>query len=181
MPVIYETVAGKVWFRTITQRLIRATFNRSIVVDDLLDISKYSIELISAQGNIVSVLDVKGADPDGNGETLYADLFISKPTIDSVYKITISNLRTGDAKLIESVYGYVKSRLTKVDSILSKLPKMYNTDLNASTLTQLIIGFGSSDDLIGGGEDYDAINLESTVTASSTYGTATFGTSTFGG
>lgn len=178
----YQPVAGRIWLRTITRRVIRVTFNRDVIVEDALDATKYTIALFNSTGQEVELLGIQGNDPDGNGETQYIDLRLTRPTLGADYKITIANIRTADGKVIESVEGYIRGRLTKTDSILDKLSKVYNVDLDDSVLAHVLAGVGISDDIIGAGEnDYDAVAVAESGVTSSTFGTATFGTNTFGG
>jgi len=178
----YESVSGRIWLRTITRRLIRVTFNRDVIVEDALNQTKYTVSLFSSSGQEIEILGVRGTDPDGDGETRYVDLVLSRPTLGSDYKIVVVNIRTADGKIIEAAEGYIRGRLTKTDSILDKLSKVYDVDLDNSVLAHVLAGVGISDDIIGAGEnDYDAVALADSGLTSSTFGTATFGTNTFGG
>jgi len=174
------TKAGIIEIKTLARKLIQVIFEEAIVIDNqfLLD-TNYSITTLDSGANAVVVRAIRGYDLN-NYTTTLVNLEVSQTTLDVVYEINISNLKTTDGLTLVGLRGFFTGRNTKYDAAMGFFPNYVSNDFS-DILPNILLAVSKSDEEMGGGTGDFRPLPRSTSTGASTFGTATFGTNTLGG
>lgn len=178
------SVESKITISTLTYSVIKISFSVvPITGEELTNLDNYAIAAVTSGASTVAPVSVFGYDTT-EGTTDFVYLKITRPTLESIYRIDIANLTDSSENELINVRGLFKGKSSKSDSMYNAFSKTYNTKTD-STLGQLIMAIGIEDDKIGGVENEAPIPTDAEAgilsDSTSTFGTATFGTNTFGG
>ena len=130
---------------------IEVVFSESMKNNDVLTaVGSYTVVPFAAGSTPVTVREVR-AGP--NFSALSVLLIVTPPTIGGVYDITVTGLvRSLDNQTLSSNTGRMTMRRTKIDSLLSTRPPVYDLTPGA-VLRNVLNAIGREDDRIGGSQD----------------------------
>lgn len=136
----------------LTKDCLRVIFTEKIQVNtNFLSVENWSIVPFE-DGRSVSVKRIfVGPGEEDITENLVE---ITEPSIDKIYQLSVDELITSSGNFIEfpNNTGFFKHRVTKTDSLLRTIPKLYDKKFD-SNLRFLFHAIGREDDLIGGNLD----------------------------
>jgi hypothetical protein len=144
---------GTLEARLLSKDVLRVNFSEGISVDEnLTNLSNWIISALPS-GESPTVKQIM-FDPEFDTVS-FVNLEISKTTTGVIYEISASNLlnvegaKFANPNLIPTVSTKFLSRSTKIDAVLSRIPKMYGRDLY-SNIRNILSAIALEDEEIGG-------------------------------
>lgn len=175
MPLSTTTVSG---VYIIAKDKIRLLFSTEVSESyELLKTATYSLNNVTngIDNTIIEVLPLPDKATD------YIDIKISNLKWGDDYTISIPSglLSDIDGLLLGAQEISFVGHRTKVDTILTNLPNMYN--VNQGNIRSILEAVAIADNDIGGSTTEESTEAGESLGGSGTYGTSTYGSDTYGG
>jgi len=167
---------SKISVQVLSKDKIRINFTLDVTVQSLLDIDNYIITPITSGANNVVVQSVNGLAND-YGLTHFVDLGVSTISIDSTYRIEISNIYDANGMVLNYLYANFIARKTKTDSILNFIPSNYGVGID-SVFYNVLQAIAIEDEKMGGQDNLAPIMVPATYEV---WGSFIWGTFKWGG
>lgn len=131
--------------------LIQLNFSANIKNNAILQsVASYNITALNNTSVSVSVKEVRAGEDVGTDSVI---LVITPPTLNAIYTaVVVGEVRSLDNVVLSTASQRFKTRRTKIDSLCSTRPYMYDLRPN-SILRNLLNAIGREDDRIGGSQN----------------------------